>query len=148
MQLGIKQHQTCMQSEKWLGTKGAFIRQRCCQQKRKNISLYSLVRYLLPYILQPFPAGLRAPPTGPDVLTFYSIGLGSYLRAHVCHGYQVPLSCTRGLKLSLSSIMYRKSRNFRWCDIFGILQNWRLAGGKFSVKPVFQVSVLVLNVYR
>ena len=32
-------------------------------------------------------------------------------------------------------------------DIFGILQNRRFGGGKFSVKPVFQVSVLVLHVY-
>ena len=36
---------------------------------------------------------------------------------------------------------------FRWCNIFGILQNRRFGGGTFLVKPVFHVSVLVLNVY-
>ena len=32
-------------------------------------------------------------------------------------------------------VMYCKSRNFRWCKIFGILQNRQFGGGKFSVNP-------------
>ena len=58
------------------------------------------------------------------------------------------VDATIGLAGVLASLLvYCKSRNFRWCNIFGILQNRRFGGGKFSVKPVFQVSVLVLHVY-
>ena len=39
------------------------------------------------------------------ILTFCSVGLGSYLRAHVCHSYPGPLYCVASLLNSLSSII-------------------------------------------
>ena len=33
------------------------------------------------------------------VLTFRSVGLGSYLRAHICHSYPGPLSCMLSCRL-------------------------------------------------
>ena len=69
-----------------------------------HISFLSCVRYLFPYVLQPFPSRPACTPYY-VVLTFRSFGLGSYLRAHICHSYPGPLSCRPHLiSLSLSSI--------------------------------------------
>ena len=51
-----------------------------------------------------FLAGLHALAYAPFV-SFCSVGLGSYLRAHICHSYPGPLSCRLDLiSLSLSSL--------------------------------------------
>ena len=39
------------------------------------------------------------------ILTFRSVGLGSYLRVHVCHSYPGPLYCVVSQSISLSSII-------------------------------------------
>ena len=68
------------------------------------------VRYLLPYVLQPYPSW----PACTLVLTFVSfcsVGLGSYLRAHNCHSYPGPLSCRSHL-ISLSLV------SLPWCSRF------------------------------
>ena len=56
---------------------------------------------------------------------------------------------TRGHSSHFSTqVLYTvKAEIFGGVIIFGILQNGLFGGGKFSVKPVFQASVLVLHVY-